>query len=119
MTSIYMHDPATADAALAELPPLPIGSLVAGAVNLLGEAAGLPQPQQITISDTQHISLQFAPAYPSLRAITGWAQHFGGVLASEPHEDEDGPQTWCRAEFGYYGVAVNAYAHIPATAVTT
>ena len=90
-----------------------------GAVNLLGEAAGLPQPQQITISDTQHISLQFAPEPSSVRAITGWAQHFGGVLASEPHEDEHGPQTWCRAEFGYYGVAVNAYAHIPATPVTT
>jgi len=113
VTSIYIFEP-KADWALAELPPFPIGALVAVTVNLLDEAAGLPQPQQVTICDTQHISLQFAPEPSSVRAITGWALRFGGVLASEPHEDEHGPQTWCRVQFGYDGVAVNAYTHIPA-----
>ena len=26
----------------------------------------------------------------------------------------DGPQTWHRADFDYFGIAVTAYAHIPA-----
>ena len=54
-----------------------------------------------------------------MRAITGWALRFGGVLASEPHDDEHSPQTRCRAQSGYDGVAVNAYAHIPAAPAAT
>ena len=54
------------------------------------------------------------PSPPSLRAITRWALRFGGVLISEPHQDDNGPQTYCHTEFSYYGVAVTAYAVIPA-----
>jgi hypothetical protein len=30
-------------------------------------------------------------------------------------QDKHGPQTWCRTEFAYYGLAVKAFVHIPAT----
>ena len=113
MTSIYIYDP-KAIAALPDLPPLPIGALVVAAVNLVDQAADLPQPQAIDVSDLQRIDLQFAPEGPSARAITQWALRFGGVLTSEPHQTEHGPQTWCRVQFDYYGVAVTAFAHIPA-----
>ena len=119
MTSIHIHDSKTADSALAELPPLPIGALVVGTYNLLCEAADLPQPQYLTISDTQHIDLQFAGDPSSARAITRWALRFGGLLASEPHEGERGPQTRCHLEFDYYGVTVKVYAYIPAGTATT
>ncbi len=75
---------------------------------------GLPQPHYITISSTQSVDLQFAPVKASVRAITRWALRFGGVVTSAPHEGKDGPETWCRTNFDYYGVAVMAYAHIPA-----
>jgi hypothetical protein len=114
MTSIDIHDPKTADSALAELPPLPIGALVVGTYNLLCEAADLPQPHYLTISSTQRIDLQFPGKPSSQRAITRWALRFGGVLASEPCEGKRGPLTRCHLEFDYYGVAVKAYAYIPA-----
>ena len=112
MTSIHIYDPAAP--ALPELPPLPIGALVAGTLNLLQEAADLPEPRYITVSDTQAITLQFAPARASLRAITRWALRFGSVMTSKPAQGTTGAETWCRTEFGYYGIAVTAYAHIPA-----
>ena len=118
MTSTRIYDP-KADSALAELPPLPIGALVAGTLNLLDEAIDLPQPQLITISDTQSVSLQFGPEPSSLRAISRWALRFGGLLTTQPLNGKRGPKTRCRLEFGYYGVAVDAYAHIPAAAATT
>ena len=118
MSSTYIYDPATGGPALPELPPLPIGALVVGAQNLLQEAADLPSPQLVSISDTQHISVQFPGDRASLRAITRWALRFGGVVTSEPHQEPSGPETWCRTEFGYYGVSVRAYAHIPAAPVT-
>ena len=59
--------------------------------------------------------MQFAPEQASMQAITRWALRFGSVVTSEPRTANDGPETWCRhADFGYYGVAVTAYAHIPA-----
>ena len=116
MTTIHTHDPGSA---LAELPPLPIGALVVGTFNLLDEAIDLPQPQEIHVSDLQRIELQFAAEQSSLRAITRWALRFGGVLTSEPHDGDRGPQTWCRLHFDYYGVAVKAYAHVPAAPATT
>ena len=116
MTSIHIYDP---KAEAAPLTPLPISALVIATWNLLEEASGLPQPQYLTISDTQHIDLQFAGKPSSLRAITRWALRFGGVLTSEPHEGKQGPQTWCRLEFDYYGVAIAAYAHVPAETATT
>ena len=48
-----------------------------------------------------------------MRAITRWALRFGSVVTSEP-PGKDGPETWCRTDFDYFGIAVTAYAHIPA-----
>ena len=119
MTSIRTYDPATAGTALPELPPLPIGALAAGAAELLQQAADLPAPQYIGISHTQHIRLQFAPARASVRAITRWALRFGSVTTSDRHQGQDGTQTWYRTTFDYYGIAVTAYAHVPAAPATT
>jgi hypothetical protein len=114
MTTIHIYDPKDAEHASAKLTPLPISALVIATWNLLEEAADLPLPHMVTVSDLQSISLQFPGEQPSLRAITRWALRFGGVLTSQPHDGERGPQTWCRVEFDYYGVAVNGYAHVPA-----
>jgi hypothetical protein len=114
VTSIRTYDPADG-AVPPELPPMPIGVLAAGAAELLQQAADLPQPWFIAIFDTQSISLQFAPEQASIRAVTRWALRFGSVMASQPGQGTDGgPQTWHRTDFEYYGIAVRAYAHIPA-----
>jgi hypothetical protein len=118
MTSIHIHDLADG-AALPELPPLPIGVLAVGTADLLQQAADLPQPHYITISDTQSVDFQFAPEQASVRAITRWALRFGSVVTSEPHQGQDGPQTWYRTDFDYFGIAVTAYAHIPAATAST
>jgi hypothetical protein len=119
MTSIRIYDPDRLAAVLPELPPLPIGALAVGLVNLLQEAANLPAPRLISVYDTQHISLQFPAEQASVRTITRWALRFGSVITSHPHPDQDGPDTWCRTEFDYYGVHIDAYAHIPAAPATT
>jgi len=113
MTSIHTYDPSDG-AALPELPPLPISALAVGAQNLLQEAADLPAPCFIAIFDTQHIHVQFEPRPPSLKAVTRWALRFGSIVTTIPHQGENGPETWCHTEFAYCGVAVRAYAHIPA-----
>jgi hypothetical protein len=113
VTSIHIYDP-NGGAALPELPPLPIGVLAVGTADLLQQAADLPQPVYITIHDSQHVSLQFAPDKASLRAITRWTLRFGGALISEPHQSEDGPKTYVHAEFDYYSIAMAVYAFIPA-----
>jgi len=113
MTSIHIYDPGDS-MALPELPPLPIGVLVVGTADLLQQAADLPQPRFIFIYDGQAVSLQFAPEQASLRAVTRWALRFGSVVISQPGEGADGPETWYRTDFDYYGIAVTAYAHIPA-----
>jgi hypothetical protein len=105
--------------ALPELPPLPIGVLVAGVAELLQQAADLPQPRYISISMTQSVGLQFAPEQASIRAVTRWALRFGSVMTSRPGQCHQGPGTWHRAEFDYYGIAVTAYAHIPAAPAST
>ena len=51
MTIIRIYDPKDGPA-LPELPPLPIGSLAVGTLNLLQEAANLPQPRDITVATT-------------------------------------------------------------------
>ena len=116
MTSIHTYDPA-AQAALPELPPLPIGALVVGAGELLQQAADLPAPTSVTVYDTQHISVQFAPDRASVRAITRWALRFGSVMTSRPGtvQYDTGPAdgTWHRTDFDYYGIAVEAFAFIP------
>ena len=115
MTSINLHNQAAPDEASAELPPMPIGHLAAGAAELLQQAADLPQPRYISISITQSVGLQFAPEQASVRAVTRWALRFGSVMTSQPGQGTDGgPQTWHRTDFDYYGIAVRAYAHLPA-----
>ena len=104
--------------ALPAFAPLPISGLVAGALNLLQEAASLPQPGHISIDDTQSIMVQFDPEPASLKAITRWALRFGGTVTSEPHHTDSGPQTWCRTNFTYCGVHVTVFAHIPADPAT-
>jgi hypothetical protein len=107
-------------AAVPDLPPLPIGALVACALDLMQETAGLPQPRYITIhQSTQAIGLQFEPEACSLMNITRWALQFGSVLVTKPYEDERGPATWCQTDFDYYGVNVHAYARIPVTETGT
>jgi hypothetical protein len=113
MTSIRIHDPADGPA-LPELPPLPIGALAAGAAELLQRAVDLPQPQYIAIYDIQHVSIQFAREQASSQAVTRWAHRFGSIMTSQPGEGKDGPETWYRTDFEYYGIAVTAYAHVPA-----
>ena len=113
MTSIHTYDPADGPA-LPELPPLPIGVLVVGTAELLQQAADLPQPHYITISMSQRVDLQFTPEQASVRAITRWAARFGSVMTSQPGKGTDGTETWYRTDFGYYGIAVTAYAHVPA-----
>lgn len=99
----------------ADLPPLPIRELMAGAIDLMREAIDLPQPQYATICTTQRLALQFPPVPASCRAITRWALRFGGVLRSDTHHDaEYGPHIHCQLAFDYYGVRVTAYAIIPA-----
>jgi len=113
MTSIHIWDPSDG-AALPELPPLPIGVLAVGTADLLQQAADLPQPHYITISGTQRVDFQFAPEQASVRAITRWALRFGSIITSAPHPGRNGPETRHRADFDYAGIAVTAYAHIPA-----
>jgi hypothetical protein len=118
MTSIHIFDPSDG-AALPELPPLPIGVLAVGTADLLQQAADLPQPHYITISSTQSVDFQFAPEQASVRAITRWALRFGSVVTTQPHQGTDGPETWHRTDFDYFGIAVTAYARIPAAPAVT
>jgi hypothetical protein len=118
MTTIYIYDPKAHDG-LPELPPLPIGALVVGTFNLLEQAADLPQPRYLTISDTQNVCFQFPDDKASRKALNQWALRFGGTQTTRPHEGKDGPETLCRLAFDYYGVAVEAYAFIPAETATT
>lgn len=113
MTSIRICDPKDG-AALPELPPASIIILAVGTAELLQQAADLPQPVCVFIYDHQCVSVQFAKEQASVRAITRWALRFGSVVTSEPHQGKDGPETWYRTDFGYFGIAVTAYAHIPA-----
>jgi hypothetical protein len=118
MTSIHTYDPADGTAK-PELPPLPMDALAVGTAELLQQAADLPQPRYISISMTQTAALQFAPEQASIRAITRWALRFGSVMTSQPGECHEGPGTWHRAEFDYNGIAVTAYAHVPAAPAST
>ena len=113
MTSIHTYDPADGSAP-PELPPLPIGALAAGTAELLQQAADLPQPGCIFIYDHQAVSIQFAPEQASIAAVSRWAHRFGSIMTSQPHQGNDGPETWYRTDFDYYGIAVAAYAHVPA-----
>jgi hypothetical protein len=119
MTSIRTYDPATAGTALPDLPPLPIGALVVGAAELLQQAADLPAPVYVTVHQTQTIDVQFAQTKASTRAITRWARRFGSAVTSYPDENRPDTWTWYRTDFDYYGIAVTAYAVIPADTART
>ena len=120
MTSIHPLDPATVNATLAELPPLPVAALMIGVCNLLRDGADLPQPCYISVSQTsQRIDLQFPGKQPGRRAIGQWAHRFGSTVTTDPHRDERGQFTRVAATFGYYGLTVTAYAYIPATPAST
>ena len=119
MTSIYYIYDLQDGAALPELPPMPIGVLVVGTAELLQQAADLPQPIYLSIHQNQHVGLQFAREQASRPAITRWALRFGGVVTSHPGPGHDGPEILCQARFGYYGITVTVYAHIPAQAAST
>ncbi|MGD0604066.1 MAG: hypothetical protein ABSA53_10755 [Streptosporangiaceae bacterium] len=108
------------DAAMASpLPPLSISELATGLVNLLQEAADLPAPRHIAVSNTQRITVQFGERKSSLKAVTRWALRFGGVIRSEPYDGEHGPETYCHTEFDYVGVTVEVYTFIPAKKAST
>jgi hypothetical protein len=114
MTSIHLYDPASAGTALPEPPPMPIGALAVGAAELLQQAADLPGPTSVTLYDHDAITIQFARHKDSIRAITGWARRFGSVTTSRPGQIESGTGTWHTTDFDYYGIAVHAFAFIPA-----
>ena len=119
MTSIHTYDPASAGAAPPELPPMPIGALAVGTAELLQQAADLPAPTSVTIHDHQAITLQFARHKDSIRAITGWARRFGSITTSHPGQIESATGTWHTTDFDYYGIAVHAFAFIPAAPATS
>jgi hypothetical protein len=113
MTSIDIYDPKDGPA-LPELPPLPIGALAAGTAALLQQAADLPAPTSVTIYDHDAITVQFARDKTSVRAITRWALRFGSVMTSHPGRIEAESGTWYTTDFDYYGIAVHAFAFVPA-----
>ncbi len=119
MTSIHTYDPASAGAELPELPPMPIGALAVGTAELLQQAADLPAPTSVTLYDHDTISIQFARHKDSIRAITRWAALFGAVMTSRPGKVEFDAGTWYTTDFDYYGIAVHAFAFIPAGPAST
>ena len=118
MTSISTRTP-EGGTAPPEIPPASIAVLTVGVADMLQQAADLPQPGSVFIYDHQCVSVQFAKEQASVRAITRWALRFGSVMTTQPHQGENGPETWCRTDFDYFGIAVTAYAHIPAGTAST
>jgi hypothetical protein len=114
MTSIRAYDPASAGAVPPELPPMPIGVLAVGTAELLQQAAGLPAPTSVTMYDDGGITVQFARHADSIRAITGWARRFGSITTSHPGKVQSDTGTWHVTDFDYYGIAVHAFAFVPA-----
>ena len=49
-----------------------------------------------------------------MRAITRWALRFGSVVTSQPAPGQERPRDLVPHRFDYFGIAVTAYAHIPA-----
>ena len=113
MTSIRIYDP-NDGAALPELPPLPISVLAVGTADLLQQAADLPQPA---------LHLHLRPPVRQLAVRPGAGERAGhhplGAAVRQRRDQrappgQDGPETWYRTDFDYFGIAVTAYAHIPA-----
>jgi hypothetical protein len=116
MTRTSLNHQTSLDATPAELPPLPMAALMIGVYNLLCDGAGLPQPCHVGVSETgQSIDMQFPGTQPGKRAIFQWAHRFGSTtVTTHPHQDQRGSFTRAVATFGYYGLTVTAYSHIPA-----
>ena len=98
MTSIHIYDPATPDTALPELPPLPIGALVVGALQP-APGGSRPAPARATspCPTPSSIDLQFA------RQQAEPAGHHPVGAAVRQRRDQpartrasDGPETWYR-----------------------
>ncbi|WP_300614235.1 hypothetical protein [Trebonia sp.] len=100
---------------LPDIPPITIRELTVGLVDLLGKADGLVPPACASIyQGSQSFGLGFARSAASLKALTGWAQRFGAVVACDDYTDEDGQQfQHASVTFGYFGVEVRAYAFVP------
>jgi hypothetical protein len=116
MTSTSLNHQTDLDTTPADLPPLPMAALIIGVYNLLCDGTDLPQPCHVAVSEAaQQIDLQFPGTQPGQRAIFQWAHRFGGeTVTTHPHHDERGQFTRVAATFGYYGLAVKAYAYIAA-----
>jgi hypothetical protein len=114
MTSIRTYDPAAAGTALPGLPPMPIGALAVGTAELLQQAADLPAPTSVTMYDHDAITLHFARHKDSIRAVARWARRFGSITTSEPGKVKADTGTFHSTDFDYYGIAVHAFAFIPA-----
>ena len=63
--------------------------------------------------------MQFARHKDSIRAITGWARRFGSITTSHPGTVESATGTFHETDFDYYGIAVHAFAFIPAAPAST
>ena len=109
----------TSGPALPELPPIPIGALAVGLCDLFQRAGSLPAPSSLAVyGGTEAISLQFDPKPASAKAIASWARRFGGVVDISTHTRgtlSGGPERWVNTSFDWYGVRVDAFAHIPLT----
>ena len=118
MGSLDTNDPMSGPA-LPELPPIPIGALAVGLCDLFQRAGDLPAPSCLAVyGGTEHITLQFDPKPASAKAIASWARRFGGVVDINTRKrgtTSGGPERWVRTEFDWYGVRVDAFAHIPLT----
>jgi hypothetical protein len=105
--------------ALPEIPPIPIGALAVGLCDLFQRAGDLPAPSSVSIyGGIECMSLQFEPKPASAKAIASWARRFGSVVDISTKTRgtvSGGRERWVKTRFDWYGVAVDAFAHIPLT----
>ena len=96
--------------------PRPIGALAAAAARVLDAARGLTMPIEVSVyGPGEHVSMQFTAERGSYDTIAAWAELFGATLTSHPWHDKCGaPVNICGADFDYDGIAVRAFAVIPA-----
>jgi hypothetical protein len=107
-----------ADEIISELTHM--GSLTAAITFLFAEAAGLPDPETVTVYGILNghvhdsLSLHFAPREASTEAIALWALRFGGVVRSHVDDYQGVPTLWVRADFTWQDfLPVDAFAAIP------